>query len=88
MYVTLDAMEGLTLKITSSKVLSRISEIEKERAAAGIIPTHATVRELARGLGMPIKEVRGALDYLKSRGYVITGDTINDTYARFPTENE
>lgn len=85
MFETFDDMDDLTLKIASSKVLSRISEIGKEREASGIIPTHASLRELARDLNMPIHEVREALDYLKARGLVITGDTINDTYARFPT---
>ena len=75
-------MEDIQKRVTSSKVLKAVGDIEREKEAAKRIPTHALLNELKSRTGLPGETIWAALDNLKERDFVEVGRTINDYWIR------
>lgn len=70
-------MDDLKLKTLASRALKEVS------ARCKASPTGIALRaDIARALGLSFQDALRILEYLRNRGDIALGDTINDTYAR------
>lgn len=67
-------------KMLSEAVYQTIVALEREKEAAGKMPTHAVYEEV-------VLKVKAALNTLYSRGRIRVGNTINSKYITTKTTN-
>ena len=75
-------MDDIQNRLASSKVLKAIGDIEAEKEAARIFPTHALRKDVRDRVRMPDDALGDVLKGLAEKGFIEMGRTINDTFIR------
>lgn len=70
----------LQLKVDSSNMLAMIQDIQKEKEDAGLVPSNVHLGELHRRTKFSPARVGEVLRYLKERGFIKFGRTLNGHY--------
>jgi hypothetical protein len=72
--------------MSTDTIIEIIRRIEAGKAAAHVVPVHATFLEVTRMSGNE-NEAKEELERLLSEGTIQAGDTINDRYVRVAGED-